>query len=232
METSTTTNNMVWQLVVEPLRAALNTLWGYAPAILGAMLILLVGTVIAKLIEGVIIRVLKMITLDKIADQIQLSSVLAKGGIRRKLSELISAIIYWIVMLAFVMTALNALNLTVAAELFQTVVAFLPNVIAAVFILIIGVFASAFLATTVRTAASNAGILQAHLLSQFAQAIVVIFSVVASLEQLQIQFVGEAFLILLGGASLGAALAFGLGCKDLAGRWASSFVEEIRSRKR
>ena len=224
--------NLVQRLVVAPLQTAVNQLMSFVPTILGALLILLVGGVIAKALEQLIIRVLKLITLDKIADQIQLSTILSRGGIRRKLSELIGAVVYWIVMLAFVMTALNALNLTVAAELFQQIVSFLPNVIAAVFILIVGVFASAFLATTVRTAASNAGIVQSHLLAQAVQTVVVIFTGVAALQQLQIQFVGEVFLIILIGISLGAALAFGLGCKDLAGRWLSGVVDQLQSRKR
>jgi len=224
--------NAFQQLVIAPLQSALNQLLTYVPAILGALLILLVGGVIAKVIEQLLVKALKYVKLDKIADQIQLSTVLARGGIRRKFSELVGAIIYWIVMLAFVMTALNALNLTVAAELFQKIVGFLPNVVASVFILIVGVFAAAFVAATVRTAASNAGILQAHVLGQAVQAAVVIFAVVASLQQLQIQFVGEVFLIILAGISLGTALAFGLGCRELAGRWVSGLIDQLQTRKR
>ena len=224
--------NLVQQLVIEPLKAALAQFQTFAPTLLAVLAILIIGGVIAKFFEEVITRLLKAAALDKLADQVQLSTVLVKGGIRRKLSELIGAVVYWIVMLAFVMTALNVLNLTVAAELFQKVVGFLPNVIAAVFILIVGVFAAAFLATTVRTAASNSGVGQAHLLSQAVQTVVIIFAVVAALQQLGVPFFGEVFLIILGGISLGAALAFGLGCKDLAGRWLSSLIEELKTRKR
>lgn len=224
--------NLFQQLVVWPLQSALNQFLAFVPAILGALFILLVGGLIAKGLEQLIVRALKLITLDRIADEVGLSTVLTKGGIRRKLSELIGAIVYWIVMLAFVMTALNALNLTVAAELFQNIVGFLPNVIASVFILIVGVFAAAFLATTVRTAASNSGILQAHLLGQAVQAVVIIFTIVAALQQLRIEFVGEVFLIILGGVSLGCAIAFGIGCKDLAGRWVADLVEQLQPKKR
>lgn len=220
------------QLVVEPLRAALNQLITFVPTILGALFILLIGGIIAKGLEQLIVKVLKAITLDKIMDDLGFAGLLSKGGIRRKLSELIGAIVYWIVMLAFVMTSLNALNLTVAAELFQTVVSFLPNVVAALFIFITGIFAAAFLSTTVRTAASNAGILQAHLLGQLVQTAVVIFTTVVSLRQMNIQFVGEAFLIILGGLSFGCALAFGLGCKDLAGKWVADLIDELRTKKR
>ena len=220
------------QLVVAPLQTAINQLLTFAPSILGALLILLIGGIIARVLEQVIVRGLKLIALDKIADQLQINAILSKGGVRRKLSELIGAIIYWIVMLAFVMTALNALNLTVAAQLFQQIVGFLPNVIAAVFIVIVGAFAAAFLAATVRTAASNSGILQSHLLGQAVQTIVIVFTFVAALQQLQIQFVGEVFMIILSGLSFGVALAFGLGCKEIAGKWVKDLIDELQSRKR
>ncbi len=219
-------------MIMQPVHSLVNQIMVFLPTLLGALLILLIGWLIAKAIEGVVVRILKTVTLDKLADQIQLSTVLSKGGIKYKLSELIGVIVYWLIMLAVVMIVFNALQLTVAAELFQKVVAFLPNVIAAVFILVLGIFAAAFLSSTVRTTASNAGIAQSHLLAQFTQTVVVISATVVALQQLHIQLVGEVFLIILGGVSLGCALAFGLGCKDLAGRYVADIVEQIQGRKR
>jgi hypothetical protein len=223
---------MFQTLIVEPVQSLLNQVMAFLPTLVGALLLLLIGWMFAKAVEALAVKLLKAVALDTIADQIQLSAVLSKGGIKHKLSELVGVIIYWLIMLAVVMVVFNALQLTVAAELFQSVVTFLPNVIAAVFILIIGMFAAAFLASTIRTAASNAGILQAHLLGQLVQSIVVIFAVVAALQQLRIPFFGEVFLIILGGISLGCAIAFGLGCKDIAGRWVADIVEQVQGRKR
>ena len=219
-------------LVVEPVQSLLNQVMAFLPTLVGAIVILIVGWLLAKGVEAIAVRILKAIALDKIADQIQLSDVLAKGGIKHRLSELIGVIVYWLVMLAVIMVVFNILQLTVAAELFQTVVTFLPNVIAAVFILIVGMFAAAFVSSTIRTAASNAGILQAHLIGQLVQAVIVIFATVAALQQLQIPFFGEVFLIILAGISLGCAIAFGLGCKELAGRWMTDIVEQVQGRKR
>lgn len=227
-----TTGQWFNALIMEPVQSLLTQLLTFLPRLLGAIAVLLVGWWLAKVVETLIVKLLKTLTLDRLAEQIGLANVLGRGGIKRKTSELLGAIVYWLVMLAVVMVAFNALELTVAAELFQQIVAFLPKVIAAVFILIVGAFAAAFLATTVRTAASNSGILQAQLLGQAVQTVVVIFAVVASLQQLEIQFVGEVFLIILAGVSFGAALAFGLGCKDLAGRWVSDVIDQLQSRKR
>lgn len=228
MESSIT---LFQQFIVEPLLSAWDQLLRFAPRIIGALLILLIGGVIAKGLEELVVKLLRLMKLDKISDQVQLSNILAKGGIRHKLSELIGMVIYWIVMLAFVMTALNALDLTIAAELFQSVVSYLPNVIAAIFIFIVGVFAAAFLAAMVRTTASNAGISQALLLGQMVQVTMVAFAGVAALQQLDVEFVGEVFLIILSGISLGCAIAFGLGCKDIAGKWTASMIEQIKSKK-
>ena len=228
----TGTGSWIDSMIIQPVQSLVNQVMAFLPTLLGALLILLIGWLIAKALQSVLVNVLKTIALDKLADQTQLSTVLAKGGIRYKLSELLGVIVYWLLMLAVVMVVFNALQLTVAAELFQSVVTFLPNVIAAVFILILGVFAAAFLSATIRTAASNAGFAQAALIGQLVQTVVVIFAAVAALQQLKIPFFGEVFLIILGGISLGCAIAFGLGCKDLAGRWVSDIAEQIQTRKR
>ena len=218
--------------VSQPVKVMVDEVMVFLPRLAGALLLFLIGWLVAKGIEAVVVRALKTLALDKLSEQIQLSSVLTKGGIKRKLSELVGVIVYWLVMLAVVVVVFNALQLTEAAELFRSVVAFLPNVIAALFILILGIFAAVFLATTVRTAASNAGVLQSQLLGQLVQWVVVISAAVAALRQLSIEFVSDAFLIILAGISLGCAIAFGLGCKDIAGRWASDLVDQISGRKR
>lgn len=224
---------MDWNVVlVVPVQTFFTQLVGFLPNLLGALLILLVGLFVAKAIESVVVQLLKTVRLDTLADRIQVSEVLAKGGIKQKLSELIGAIIYWLVILVVLIAALNALQLTVAAQLLEQVVAFLPNVIAAIFLLVVGIFSAVFLAAAVRTAAVNAGISQPQLLGQIVQTAVIIFASVAALEQLNIQLVGEAFLIVLAGISLGLALAFGLGCKDQAGRWAERLTDQLSSKKR
>ena len=230
METGT--GSWIHTMIVQPVQSLVNQVMVFLPTLLGALVLFLVGWLVAQAIQLGVVRVLKTIGLDKLADQIKLSAVLTKGGIRHKLSELIGVIVYWLVMLAVVMIVFNALQLTVAAELFQSVVTFLPNVIAAVFILIVGIFAASFLSTTVRTAASNAGMGQAGLIAQLVENVVVIFAAVAALQQLRIPFFRDAFLIILAGISLGCAIAFGLGCKDLAGRWLSDIVDQVQTRKR
>ena len=214
-------------MLLDSIRAFFGQLSSFLPNLLAVLAIVVGGWIVAKVIQAVLVRLLKAVKADSLAERIQLAEMLARGGIQRTFSQLVGVIAYWLVMLVVLVAALNALQLTATAELLQRFLGFLPAVVAATLILIMGVLAAAFLAATVRTIASNAGIAQAQVLGHFVQSIVIIFAVVVALQQLEIQFVGNAFLIILGAISFGCALAFGLGCKDLAGRWVSGLVDRF-----
>ncbi len=221
---------MNWNIVVmDSVREILTRVGVFIPRLVGVLLILIIGWLIAKLIETVIVRVLKLVRLDTLSERSGASNFLAKGGIKYTLSELLGVLIYWLMMLIVIMTALNALQWTVAAELLNKVVAFIPNIIVAIFVLVIGMFVSAVLAGVVRTAASNAGIKQARLLGQITQAVVVIFAVVIALEQLNIGkiIIASAVQIVLAALGLGLAIAFGVGCKDIAGKYVSDLIKKL-----
>lgn len=224
---------MNWNMVVmDSVREMLTRVGVFIPRLIGVLLILIIGWLIAKLIELVIVRVLKLIRLDTLSERSGTSNFLAKGGIKYTLSELLGVLAYWTAMLIVIMTALNALQWTVAAQLLNKVVAFIPNIIVAVFVLVIGMFVSAVLAGVVRTAASNAGIKQARLLGRITQVVVVIFAVVIALEQLNIGkiIIASAVQIILAALGLGLAIAFGVGCKDIAGQYVSDLISKLKEK--
>jgi hypothetical protein len=217
-------------VVVDPVKAMLIKIWGYIPSIAGAIVILIVGWLIAKLVETVIVRVLKAIRLDTASDKAGISNILAHGEIKLTVSELIGAAIYWIIMLVVIATALGALNLTIAAELVSRLIEYVPNILAALFILIVGTFLADFVATIVRTTAGNAGIKKAGLLAKITRTVLVIFAVVIAIEQLKIAstLIVLAVNIILISIGVGIALAFGLGCKDIAGKFVQDVVNDLK----
>ena len=86
-------------VVVDPVKAMFIKIWSYVPALAGAIVILVVGWLVAKLVEAVVVRLLKAIRLDVASDKAGISNVLAQGEIHLSLSELVGAIIYWLVIL-------------------------------------------------------------------------------------------------------------------------------------
>ncbi len=223
-----------WQVVLlEPARVVLAQIGQFLVSILLVLVILIIGWVISKLIKAIVTKGLRALKLDQLSDSIELDKMLEKGGISYSLSELIGVICYWLALLVTFMVAINAVGLTVAADLLKQVVAYIPNVIAAIFILILGMFVATLLRNIVQTAANNAGLSQSKLLSKVVEVIVIVFAVFVALEQLNIgiRITEMTVSIILASIGLGLALAFGLGCKDAAGRFVNELVEKLKTKK-
>src|SRR3989338_8103610 len=122
---------MDWLTVVvaDPVKAMLIKISGYVPTLIGAILILVVGWILAKLIEPLLVKVLKIVKLDVISEKAGIAKILAQGEIKGSLSEVLGIITYWLVILITIVTALNSLNLTVAANLISRLVEDVPNII-------------------------------------------------------------------------------------------------------
>ena len=162
----------------------------------------------------------------------QAESLLAKGGLSYTLSELIAIIFYWLGLLITVVVAMNAVNLTVAADLLNRIVLYIPNIIVAIFILIIGMFMATVLRNVVRTAATNSGLSHVNLLAKIVEVVVVVFAVMIALEQLNIasRIIELVITITLGSFGLAFALAFGFGCQDLAKKAVTDLITKIKGK--
>lgn len=219
-------------VLLEPAKAILSQIGQFLVNLLLVLIILVIGWVVSKLVRTVITRGLRAARLDELSDQIGLDAILAKGGISYSLSELIGVIGYWLSLLVTFVVAINAVGLTVAADLLQRVVLYVPNIIAALFILILGIFVATLLKNIVQTSASNAGISQGKLLSKTVEVVVIVFAIAITLEQLGIgaRIIELIIALVLASLGLGIALAFGLGCKDIAGKFISDTVDKLKKK--
>ena len=222
-----------WQVVLlEPARNVLTQISQFLVNVLLVIVILIIGWLISKVVKAIVSKALKAVRIDTLASRIELDKMLGKGGITYSLSDLIGVICYWLGLLVTFMVAINAIGLTIAAELLNKVVLYIPNVIAGIFILIIGMFAATALKSIVKTAANNAGLSQGKLLGQIVEIVVIIFTIFIGLEQLNIgiRVTELTVAILLGSLGLGLALAFGLGCREIAGKFVAELVEKLKKK--
>jgi hypothetical protein len=223
-----------WQAIfVEPAKTVVSQVSQFLVNVLLVIIILIIGWIISKFIKTVIAKLLKTVKLDELSDKIELDKLLAKGGITYPLSELVSIIVYWLALLITFVVAINSIGMPIAAELLNKVALYVPNIIAAIFIMIFGMFVATILRNIVLTAANNTGLSQAKLLSQVVEIVVIVFAILVTLEQLNIkaQIIELTISIVLASLGLGFALAFGLGCKDLAGKFTSELVEKMKGKK-
>lgn len=217
-------------VLVEPTKMVFAQVGQFVVGAFLVIFILFIGWVISKIIRTVVTKLLKALKLDELSSQIGLRSILTNGGINYPLSTLVGDICYWLAVLVTFVVALNAVGLTIAADLLQRISLFIPNIIAAIFILIVGMFAAVIMKNIVKTAASSAGISQDNLLSQITEVVIIVFAVAMALEQLQIGagIVQLTITIILGSFGLGFALALGLGCKDIVAKSAEGFLKKFK----
>ena len=222
------------EMLIDPSKLVLIRAGDFLMTFLGVVLILIVGWVVAKVVETLVVRIGRLVKLDQLSEKSGLSEFLAKGDVRLSLVELIGAIVYWIVLLAVLVTALNALGLTVAADLLDKIVLYVPNVVASIFILILGIFVATLVGGVIRTAAANAGLVMANGLARVAQAILILFSIAIALSQLNIRttLVDVTISIIVGSIGLAFALAFGLGCKDIAAKYLNEVINHLSGPRR
>lgn len=215
-------------VLLEPVKAILAQLGNIVLKVIGVLIILLFGWWVAKGVKALVTRILRLV--DNLSDSVGINAILEKGGIKYPLSELIGIMCYWLMILVAIVVAVNAIGLTIAADLLNRIILYVPNVIAAIFILILGMFVATLLRNIVQTAANNVGLSQVKLLGKIVETVVIVFAVIMALEQLGIavQMTGITLTIILGSLGLGLALAFGLGCKEIAGKFVADWIEKIK----
>jgi hypothetical protein len=211
----------IQDIIVDSVAAFIRGIGDFLPNILAAIVILIVGWIIAKLLKAAVARVLKLVKFPTLTQRAGIDDFLAKGDVKQTASDLIAVLVYWLVMLIVLVTAVNALGLDVASQLLNQILLYIPNIIVAVVVVVVGMYAANFVAALVRTAAANAGIAEAGFIAALSRYALIIFTFAIALNQLRIgqEIVANGFLIVLGAAALGAALAFGLGARDLVGKY-------------
>lgn len=188
------------------------------PNVLAMGIILSVGLVTAWAVGRVIERVLRVLRLDEFCNRLGVNAALARGGVKSDPSRIVGRTSYWLVVIFAVLAGLGALNLRPLNQFAQSFMAYVPHLFLAALILVAGHLLSNFVSQAVLIAAVNAGLPPARLLAACSRWGVQLIAVAMALEQLGIaqHIVVVGFGITLGGVVLAAAIAFGLGAKDLA----------------
>ncbi len=219
--------------LVEPAKIVLAQISQFFVNILLVLFVLLIGWLTARVIRYLITKLLKSLKVDDLSERIELDDLFSKGGIPYTLSELIGIVFYWVALLITFVMAINAIGLTIANDLLNRVILYIPSIIAGVFILILGMFIATMLRNIVQTAATNAGLAQAKVLSKFVEVIVVVFTTLIAFEQLGIapRLIELVVSIVLASLGLAFALAFGFGCQDIAKKFLNDLVEKLRAHK-
>jgi len=206
--------------VFEPLENFWRQLSVVFPKILAASILVILGGFIAKYLRKLAIRLLRVMRLDIAAEKSGLEDFLIRGGVKFTTVTLLGNMIYWLIIFVILLGALNILGLEVAADLFNRIILYIPNVLIAMIVLIFGMMFAKFVQGVTYTYLSNIKIDGAELISIMARYAILLFVMSMALEQLAIggQILVSAFQIAFGALCLALALAFGLGGRDRAAK--------------
>jgi hypothetical protein len=198
--------------------AAMAMFFSAIPKVLGFLIIVIVGWFIASLVERGVAAILRAIKFNDLARRSGLSDFVARMGTDTDPAGLLGVIVKWFIRLIALVVAFDALGLPAVSEVLRQLLLWLPNVVVAMVVLVIGGLAARALSNLVRGATSDAGIGNSELLAKIASVTVWGFAIVVAVNQIGVatELVNTLFMAFVGAIALGAALAFGLGGRETA----------------
>lgn len=215
-------------IFLEPFKGFLGKLAAFLPNLFTSLVLIITGVILAWILRPIIVAILRFVKIDALAEKLGIKHALNKGGIKEPLSHLSGRFIVWIVIISFLIMGLDALKISAVEDLLRTFLFYLPKVIGAAAVVIVGYMAGNFLGRAALIASVNAGMAIAGLLGKFVRFTVFAITVSMALELLGIgkETVLIAFAIVFGGVVLALALAFGLAGKKPAEKYIEQKLEE------
>jgi small-conductance mechanosensitive channel len=198
--------------LLQPLQNALSTFLSYIPQLIGAIVILVIGYIVAKVLQAVVGRVLQAIGFDGWMEKGGIKQFFDRAETNQTPHSILGKLVFWFVFIIALTMAADALGIPQVSAVLGQLIGYIPNIIAAILILILAALLANFLSGIVRGATGSG------LLASVARYTIIVYAAFAALTQLGIavQLTANTFLILLGGVALAAALAFGIGGRDVA----------------
>ncbi|AVO55376.1 mechanosensitive ion channel domain-containing protein [Ectopseudomonas mendocina] len=218
----------------QSLISAMTALWtkvaGFIPNLFVALVLVLLGFVVAKLLDTLLSKLLGKVGLDRLMTGTGLTKLLARVGIQASVSTLIGKIVYWFVLLIFLVSAAESLGLQRVSATLDVLALYLPKVFGAALVLLAGVLLAQLVSGLVRGAAEGVGLDYANGLGRVAQGLVIIISISVAIGQLEVKtdLLNNVIAIVLISVGLAVALALGLGSREIASQiLAGIYVREL-----
>jgi small-conductance mechanosensitive channel len=196
---------------------ALDQVILYGPKVVAAIVVVVAGYVVARLIGKVLTKVSEKLGLQVAAERSGLAQSMRHMGIERNVPTIVGTIGFWLLICVFFMAAFNILGLTEVSAAMSKVAQYIPNLLVATVIVVAGLFAAAFLRGVIATSTDRLGISYAEHLANGCYYTLALLTFILALNHLGIQFHLLDYMILLicGGLALGFGLALGLGGRDV-----------------
>ncbi|MBI2676845.1 MAG: hypothetical protein HYX21_02790 [Candidatus Yanofskybacteria bacterium] len=213
-------------------RSSLLTLWtgvaGFLPRLVAAIVVFLVGWLVAILIGKLAYHIVKALQIDRALEGVGFKKVWERSGFKLNSAYFFFELVKWFFIIVFLMSAANILGLDEVSTFLSTVVLYIPNVIVAAVVLLIGILVARFLEGLVFASVRAAKLVSANFLATMTKWSVVVFSLLIALVQLGIaeDIIRIVVIGIVAAAALGLGLSFGLGGQ----KHADDFISRMKKR--
>jgi hypothetical protein len=203
----------------------------FIPNFAMAVVILVVGWIVATFLAKLVRSLLVSAKVDEVGDRLGLQQASARTGMKLSISGAIAWLIKWFALIVIFLAAADILGLDQISDFLNRVLLYIPNVIAAAAIMLVGTLVARFLARMVRSSVAAAGLTSADLLGAITQWSIMIFAILAALDQLNVAeaFVRTLFTGIIVMIAIAGGLAFGLGGREHATRILDKIERDIKS---
>lgn len=212
-------NTQTWGMAVSN---SMQNLWAktifFIPNLLGALAIFVVGVIVSVSLGTLTTKIMEKLKINKASDEIGLTHMLADGGIKTNISRLTGDIVKWFLFFVFLMATTDILNLPQITNFLNSILLYLPNVIAAAIILALTILIANFIGKVISKSEKITKMSNSKIIVAISKWAILIFGIMATLVQLGVatSLITVLFTGLVGMLALAGGLAFGLGGKDKA----------------
>lgn len=214
------TQNELWEwgkVVLVFLQSIFEKIGGYLPNVLGAIVILAIGWLGAKILRSLTVKVLRACGIVELSKKIKFHSMLTKVGITKTLDEILGGLVYYMVLFIVLLSASEILGFKLVLDTLNRFIAYLPHVFGALLILIIALYLTKVIKDGLASASTSLNIAYAGALSSVLEILIVGFGIVMALTELGLDMTifSANITIIISGIVLALALSLGLGSRSI-----------------
>lgn len=212
---------------------ALTTIWerliAFIPNLAAAILILIIGWILAEAISWAIDKVLRFIKLPELFKAAQIEDIVKRGGVKNDTTGLLSSIVKWVLFTVTLVAAADTLQLTQVSDFLNRVLEYAPNVVGAAAILLIGAIFAHFMSQVIKGSVKISKLGFSEMVGNIAKYAILIFTFLAALDQLGVAqtLIQMIFTGIVGMLAIAGGLAFGLGGQSAAKEWLDKIKKEL-----
>lgn len=216
-----------------PLAQLIAQFSAFFPKFIGALTILFVGWIVARTIGKILSKVLAKIGVDRLAEMMDdIDMVQRSGVLKEKLSGIISKVVYYMMMLIFIIAATETLGVQAITQLFTDLMNYLPSLLTAAVIFMIGLFVADMVQGAVVTLAQSLGVASAKMIGSVVFYFLFVTIAVSALAQAKIntEFISSSLTVVIGAGALAFSFGYGLASKDLVSNYLASYYNKNKIR--